>query len=89
LGEASTNAGPKLSLKNAFEHNFSAFVKMKFSSQKQASHIIFAITIPTQLTESKSEAQKLLNDHHKVLAQTSLVSRGINEMFEWHDKSFP
>jgi hypothetical protein len=51
--------------------------------------MISIVTIPMQLAELKSEAQKLLNNRHEVLTQTNLVIRGIDEMFKWHDKSFP
>ena len=68
LVEASANAGHNFLLKNALERNFFASTKVNFSSPKQASHVIPAITIPMQLMESNSEAQKLQNDHQGFLA---------------------
>jgi hypothetical protein len=81
-GKASIRTEPKLPLKNAFERNFSAFVKVYFSSPKQANRINYAIMILMQLTELKSETQKCQNDHRGVLAQTNLISHYIDGMFE-------
>jgi hypothetical protein len=49
-GKETTRTRPKLSLKNAFAHNFWALVKVYFSSPKQANCMIYTIMIPTQLT---------------------------------------
>jgi hypothetical protein len=56
LIESTVRTGPELSLKNAFERNFSTFAKVNFSSPKQVSHMFFTVTIPT---ESKYEGAKI------------------------------
>jgi hypothetical protein len=61
LSEATLNVRPELSLKNAFEHSFWESIKMNFSSQREASQIFSAIAIPTQLMESKFDAEKYEN----------------------------
>jgi len=68
LDEATKNAGPKLSLKKAFGCNFSAFVKVIFSSLKQFNCMIISIMIPTQLMESNYEARNLENDHQRFIS---------------------
>jgi hypothetical protein len=51
---------PELPFKNAFECNFSVSIKVKFSPLRHDRHMIFGITIPSQLTESKSESFEVL-----------------------------
>jgi hypothetical protein len=71
---------PKLSLKNVFEHNFSAFAKVNFSSPKQVSNMFFTIMIPT---ESKYEGAKINHSGFLASNQARQFSRRLNVCMVW------
>jgi len=52
--------------------------------QEQGNRMISAITIPTQLTKSKSDARKYQNKLPKISRGTSLISGYTKEMLEWY-----
>jgi hypothetical protein len=61
-------------LLRTFEVQFFGVHETEFCIPGKTSHVIFTIMIPTQLTESKYEAQKNQNHLQEVLSQNSLIT---------------